>query len=82
MDKINLSIFTPKARARFDIERDVHQIAEDATNTTLLEDETIRMGSGWNHVTYDTGIDLDAWDDLDDDGSIYTPDADPDDLPF
>lgn len=23
-----------------------------------------------------------AWDDLDDDGSIYTPDADPDDLPF
>lgn len=79
MNKINLSIFTSEVRRRFNIERDVHQTAEDATNMLILEDERIRMGSGWTHATYDTGIDLDDWDD---DGSIYTPDADPDDLPF
>ncbi len=63
MNKINFNIFTPEARHRFIVERDAHQIAEDATATTLLEDKKIRMGSGYTHVTYDTGIDLDAWDD-------------------
>jgi hypothetical protein len=37
MEKINLNIFTPTARERFIVERDAHQIAEDATAITLLE---------------------------------------------